>query len=119
MKWSGGRGDDPDLQSHVVFIRWTNLVLGFVRLCCSLSQLHRGVLGSVTGWIFSSAHRECLERVLASSAEVRSVRSSSVALFLLLFVPFQPSLVSYVGAQVVFGTVKLFMARVGNSECVV
>lgn len=73
VKWSGGTGDNPDSKSHVAFIRWLNLTLGFVRLCCSLSQLHKGVVESVTGWIYSAAHRECMERALASSGEVRFV----------------------------------------------
>lgn len=54
-------GIHSDLQPHVVLMRCTNLVLGFVRLCSSCVELHKGVLDSVA-WMFShTTYTECLE----------------------------------------------------------
>lgn len=65
-------GDHADLQPHLVFMRCTNLVLGFVRLCASCVQLHKGVLGPVTNWMFTSTpYKEYLRRA-TGNGEVRS-----------------------------------------------
>lgn len=63
-----------DLLSHnVAFIRQTNLLHGFARLCCSLSELHKGMLGRVSGWIFSPAHREFMQKSMVGNGEVNTV----------------------------------------------
>lgn len=73
-----GRGEQSsgsdlaDLQPHLVFMRCTNLVLGFVRLCVSCGQLHKGVLDRVANWMFASIpYKEYLRRATGGDGEVR------------------------------------------------
>ena len=76
--YKAGRGEQsssdhtPSLQPHLVYMRCTNLVLGFVRLCVSCAQLHKGMLGPVTNWMFASnPYKEYLRRA-TGKGEVRS-----------------------------------------------
>ncbi len=72
MKWARGReAAQADLEPHLVFIRWTNLVLGFGRLCCALVELHKGVLDRASSWIHHAPHKEYLQQTLAGNGAVR------------------------------------------------
>ena len=64
MKWSGVIGDHG---SGIAFTRRTNFLHGFVRLCYSLSELHKGMLERVSGWVLSPAHQEYMQQSMGGN----------------------------------------------------